>query len=628
MGNEILEFFAEEDVESVVVDPFKFKAKLGIGSESFTYLSKAEHLRDVLAAAGGATLGASVVGGAWVASLGTMGSLGLALGVVSTPIGWIAAAGTGSAALFYGFNRLLRGQRKSAVDEVPKFINTPLDLLASNLVEVLLPPLIHMAKADGEIKPKELDVIIKRLADNWGISATFVTGRCDHLIKSNGKLDLHAWSEAIVSHGGSADVSLDALTNDLLSALEEVMHADSIVTDSEMLVLEELRTALLSDARLEESTPANLPSEESSETAGSTLDYTSKWISRFFEAGERPLSESAELARIERLPTLWTLGKTGSGKSSFIKSLSGYLHIPVGNGFKPCTQGLDEYTYPEENPLIKLLDTRGLGEADYDPATDIEHASSLCDVIVVVAKIDEPNQADVIEVLRKARSFGVSNNLIVLHTGAELGDQTRQFEYQKEQFDKAWRDHVYHVRVDLYDKHHPGNEDAEAALIEVLPSIALMIKRDTLDEVAASQLAALHPMIINYSGLSATMGAVPIIGSVTVLTAQSKMVRQIAEHHEIEWSPATLYSFIGALGTSFAATQLASIGARSALSVIPGVGSIAAGAMAFGTTYAFGRLAHYYFFKSANGLETSEEELQALFVEMFKRGEAYSGGNI
>ena len=60
------------------------------------------------------------------------------------------------------------------------------------------------------------------------------------------------------------------------------------------------------------------------------------------------------------------------------------------------------------------------------------------------------------------------SDLIVLHTGEELGDQIRQFEYPKEQFDKAWRDHVHHVRIDLYDKHHPGHEGAEAALIEVL----------------------------------------------------------------------------------------------------------------------------------------------------------------
>ena len=43
----------------------------------------------------------------------------------------------------------------------------------------------------------------------------------------------------------------------------------------------------------------------------------------------------------------------------------------VGEGFEPCTRTAAFYDVPPEVPLLRFLDTRGLGEADYDPANDM-----------------------------------------------------------------------------------------------------------------------------------------------------------------------------------------------------------------------------------------------------------------
>jgi hypothetical protein len=40
----------------------------------------------------------------------------------------------------------------------------------------------------------------------------------------------------------------------------------------------------------------------------------------------------------------------------------------VGAGFEPCTRTASFYDVPQEVPIIRFLDTRGLDEADYDPA--------------------------------------------------------------------------------------------------------------------------------------------------------------------------------------------------------------------------------------------------------------------
>jgi hypothetical protein len=70
-------------------------------------------------------------------------------------------------------------------------------------------------------------------------------------------------------------------------------------------------------------------------------------------------------------PVVWLLGKTGAGKTAIVAALTGNPRAAVGEGFEACTQTAAFYDVPREVPLLRFLDTRGLGEADYDPAQDI-----------------------------------------------------------------------------------------------------------------------------------------------------------------------------------------------------------------------------------------------------------------
>src|SRR3954470_12675873 len=70
-------------------------------------------------------------------------------------------------------------------------------------------------------------------------------------------------------------------------------------------------------------------------------------------------------------PVVWLLGKTGAGKTAIIAALTGDPRAEVGQGFEPCTRTAAFYDVPREVPLLRFLDTRGLGEADYDPLKDI-----------------------------------------------------------------------------------------------------------------------------------------------------------------------------------------------------------------------------------------------------------------
>ena len=68
---------------------------------------------------------------------------------------------------------------------------------------------------------------------------------------------------------------------------------------------------------------------------------------------------------------MWLLGKVQSGKTSIIRVLTQATDAEIGNGFRACTKTARVFDFPEEAPIIRFLDTRGLGEAAYEPAEDI-----------------------------------------------------------------------------------------------------------------------------------------------------------------------------------------------------------------------------------------------------------------
>ena len=62
------------------------------------------------------------------------------------------------------------------------------------------------------------------------------------------------------------------------------------------------------------------------------------------------------------LPVLWLIGKAQAGKTSIIRALTGSETAQIGNGFQPCTRTARFYDFPNEAPVARFLDTRGLGE--------------------------------------------------------------------------------------------------------------------------------------------------------------------------------------------------------------------------------------------------------------------------
>ena len=117
------------------------------------------------------------------------------------------------------------------------------------------------------------------------------------------------------------------------------------------------------------------------------------------------------------IPVFWLFGKTGSGKSSIIRFMTVSTQAEIGNGFQPQTQTSFRYDFPTTaEPLVRFLDTRGLGEAGYDPAEDLKAFDSSTHVVIVVARVMDHALAEIISSLRIIRAARPSRPIVLALT--------------------------------------------------------------------------------------------------------------------------------------------------------------------------------------------------------------------
>src|ERR1700741_4821767 len=108
---------------------------------------------------------------------------------------------------------------------------------------------------------------------------------------------------------------------------------------------------------------------------------------------EVPIAESAR----RLAPVVWVLGKVQSGKTSIVRSLTQATDADIGAGFRACTKTARIFDFPGEAPIVRFLDTRGLGEAAYAPSEDLAFCESRSHMILAVMKAMDPQQQAVLE---------------------------------------------------------------------------------------------------------------------------------------------------------------------------------------------------------------------------------------
>ena len=380
----------------------------------------------------------------------------------------------------------------------------------------------------------------------------------------------------------------------------------------------------------------------------------------FGDAGAtgEPIEEARKRAQTTA-PVVWLLGKTGAGKTAIVAALTGDPRAQVGQGFEPCTRTADFYDVPPEAPLLRFLDTRGVGEANYDPAKDIAWCEEQSHLVIAAMQVADPVQDTVVRALAQVCSRHPDWPIVVAQTGLhrlypkgmghprpypftgdsrdesnpELPHALRQaLAYQRRLFDRLPPPAPRFVPVDFTvpeDGFAPqgyGLETFWHVLQEVGPAALVALHVARADAESDAIRAKARPLVYSYGAAAAGAGAVPIpiVGVSGLAGVLAITLRALAVRYGVAWTPATFAQFSGAVGGGALAWWAVRYGLREVLKLVPVVGTLAAGALnaaaAFGLTVGVGEAACVWLAYRRRGLIAPSEEVRRAFADGLAAG--------
>ena len=256
------------DVEQVVAQPLVFKHKLAIGDDAFASMRLKKHLGqmwDVLGAAGtaGAAAKSSVVANALFAK----GGIAALVGGATTPLGWVIAASVVGGGAWFALTKVFRAETDKRVEVIPKFINTPLDILAIRLFELMVPMALKVAAVGGEISDNQRYLIAQHLQQQWGYDQAFVEHAATVLEQALGQMDVTQLAQQLAYYQKqNPDCNDRAMRDELFAFLRQVAQRDQALNSAQEALLVEIETLF---AEVESDTLLNKGLESLKQAAGS-----------------------------------------------------------------------------------------------------------------------------------------------------------------------------------------------------------------------------------------------------------------------------------------------------------------------------------------------------------------------
>jgi uncharacterized protein (DUF697 family) len=372
-------------------------------------------------------------------------------------------------------------------------------------------------------------------------------------------------------------------------------------------------------------------------------------------AGTESARQSAQATAL----VVWLLGKTGAGKTAIIATLAGDSRAKVGLGFEPCTRSAAFYDVPPEAPLLRFLDTRGLGEVGYDPEADISWCEEQSHLVLVVMQVSDTDQDVVLRALQQGRRRHPEWPVVVAQTGlhrhypagmahpipypykggpedeteAVLPHTLRQaLAYQRKLFDGLRGAQPRLVPIDFTvpeDGFPPCDYGVEALshiLGEVFPVAFDALNRARADTESDRIRAKARPLIYGCGTVAAGAGAVPvpIVGVGGLAGVIAMMLQALARRYQVEWTPRTFGQFSGAVGAGALVGFALRYGLREMLKLVPVMGTVAIGALnaaaGFAVTVGIGEAACVWLAYERRGLSAPSEEVRRAFAEGLATG--------
>lgn len=179
----------------------------------------------------------------------------------------------------------------------------------------------------------------------------------------------------------------------------------------------------------------------------------------------------------------------------------------------------------------------------------------------------------------------------------------------------------------LWSPEHSGDCDARDKvvdlLLDVLPAAGLLLTRKTAATSEGAAFQRVRNRVLFYAGIAASTDLAPLVGAVSVPTAQMAMLRELGKSYGVDWTRSVMGQFAGALGLGVGARFAGSYALRQLGKLIPvygqTVGAAFSGTVSFAVTYALGRAAAYYLHFLAAGRSVTPEELRDVYAKAFSR---------
>jgi uncharacterized protein (DUF697 family)/GTPase Era involved in 16S rRNA processing len=350
-------------------------------------------------------------------------------------------------------------------------------------------------------------------------------------------------------------------------------------------------------------------------------------LAKLFKRAQRRVAEEVPKSV---LPVVWLLGKTGAGKSSLVRALTDQKDADIGNGFQSCTRSARSYDFPPDQPLVRFLDTRGLGEAGYDSAEDLAECSGRGHVLVVMCRLDDPVQGEVADALEDVVRKDKRMRAILVLTGTDLLPNIQAHERARStitaRMNKAAGRDLPTVSLSLSasgTSDEDGLKKLRMLLLDTLPAAGLLLAKDLVTNAEEAAFQKIRQRVLFYAGVAGSTDVAPVIGAISVPAAQFGMLRDLGQRYGVQWDRKTSAAFLGAFGLGLGARFAASYGVRQLAKLIPvygqTVGAVASGSISFAATYALGRSAAYFLHNYASGMVPSEAELKDIYARAFER---------
>ena len=232
-------------VERVIENEDRFKAKVGAGAGVFTSLKMADLLGDL--GKTGSFAGAGAGGGSLIASALAPKGLAALLTIFNpvSPLPYIVGASVASAGMFYGVTRLYRSYYGSRVEEIPRFLNTPIDVLGASFMDLVGSLAIKVAAIDGEIDQAERRVINEYFVDEWGYDPDYTSHALNLLEETTNEQRVSEMAATLAEFARThPDCDFSKIQNGFKALLTEIAEADGKLDEREEMAIERIINAL------------------------------------------------------------------------------------------------------------------------------------------------------------------------------------------------------------------------------------------------------------------------------------------------------------------------------------------------------------------------------------------------